>query len=97
MYTEVVANHFLYQHQVDGGKRRHVHKHIDRTWATKYWPDICFAWYLAVSEVNTNYARAYFQDSNDAPPSLISGEDWQMSSWKTPLVDTGTVGGQVLV
>ena len=54
MYTEVVANHFLYQHQVDDKKSRHAHKYIDRTWATKYWPSSCFAWYLLVSEVNAN-------------------------------------------
>ena len=37
MYTEVVANHFLYQHQVDdNNNRRHVPISIERTWATKY-------------------------------------------------------------
>ena len=59
MYTEVVANHFLYRHQVDdNNNRRHAPTSIERTWATKYWPDRCFAWYLAVSEVNATYARA---------------------------------------
>ena len=50
MYTEMVANHFLYQHKVDDNKnRRHAPISIEKTWYTKYWPDICFAWYLAVS------------------------------------------------
>ena len=71
MYTEVVANIFLYQHKVDDNNNmRHESIYIEKTWATKYWPDRCFAWYLAVSEVNTNYARAYFQDSSDTLPQL---------------------------
>ena len=71
MYTEVVANNFLYQHQVDdNNNRRHAHISIENTWATKYSPDRCFTWYLAVSEVNANYDRAYFQDSSDALPQL---------------------------
>ena len=57
MYTEVVANNFLYRHQVDdNNNRRHSPIYIEKNWATKYWPDSCFAWYLAVSEVNVNYA-----------------------------------------
>ena len=37
MYTEVVANHFLYQHQVyDNSNRRHAPISVERTWATKY-------------------------------------------------------------
>ena len=69
MYMEVVANHFLYRHQVDdNNNRRYAPMSIDRTWATKYWPDRCFAWYLAVPEVNGNYARAYFQDISNSPP-----------------------------
>ena len=59
MYTEVVVNIFLYRHQVDGNNnRRHAPTLIEKNWATKYWPDRCFDWYLAVSEVNANYARA---------------------------------------
>ena len=37
MYTEVFANHFLDQHQVDeNNNRRHAPISIDKTWATKY-------------------------------------------------------------
>ena len=71
MYKEVVANHFLYWYKVDENKnRRHAPISIEITWATKYWPDCCFACYLAVSEVNANYSRAYFQDSSNALPQL---------------------------
>ena len=69
IYTEVVANIFLYRHQVeDNNKRRHVTISIDRTWATKYWLDSCFDWYLAVSEVNANHAQSYFKDISYPPP-----------------------------
>ena len=57
MDTEVVANIFLYQNKVDeNNSSRHATISIERTWATKYWRDCCFAWYLAVPEVNMNYA-----------------------------------------
>ena len=57
MYTEVVKNLFLYQHQVDdNNSMRNVSISIERTWDTKYWLDPCFAWYLSVSEVNANYS-----------------------------------------
>ena len=60
MYMEVVANIFLCQHQVeDKNNRRHAPISIEKNWATKYWPNRCFAWYLAISEVNANHAQAY--------------------------------------
>ena len=44
IYTEVVANMFLYQHQVDdNNNRRHAPISIEKTWATKYWTDPCFS------------------------------------------------------
>ena len=47
---EVVANHFLYRQKVDEkNNRRYAPIYIYKTWATKYWPYSCFAWYLAVS------------------------------------------------
>ena len=50
MYMEVVSNHFLYQNKFDGNNnRKHAPISIDKTWVTKYWPDRCFDWYLAVS------------------------------------------------
>ena len=57
IYTELVANNVLYRHRVDdNNNRRHTTIFIEKNWDTKYWPDICFAWYLSVSDVNTNYA-----------------------------------------
>ena len=92
-YTEVFANIFLYWHQVDNNNnRRHAPISIEKTWATKYLPDSCFACYLSVSEVNAKYTRVYFQDSMPYP-RLNSGEYWKTSSWNTPLVYTGTEGG----
>ena len=70
MYTEVVANMFFIDIKLMKKNRRHAPISIERTWATKYWPARFFAWYLAVSEVNANYAQAYFQNSGDAPPQL---------------------------
>ena len=71
MCTDVFENRFLNRHQVDeNNNRRHAPISIEKTWATKYWPDRCFSWYLAVSEVNVNYARPYFQDSSYALPNL---------------------------
>ena len=59
MHAEVVKSHFLYQNQVgDNNNRRQTPIYIEKTWATKYWPDCCFAWYLAVSQVNAKYTRA---------------------------------------
>ena len=71
MYTEVVENNFLYQHQVhDNNNRRHAPISIERTWDTKYWPGRYLSWYLSVSDVIVNCARAYFQDISNALPQL---------------------------
>ena len=56
IYSEVIANKFLYRNQVDdNNNRRHVIILIEKTWATKYWPDRCFSCYLYVSEANVNH------------------------------------------
>ena len=34
---------------------------VERTWDTKFWEDINFAWYLATSEVNIKLAWGHFQ------------------------------------
>ena len=60
-YIEPISNHFKYRHQIDDhNNRRHSPISIEKTWATKYWPDRNFAWFIAVTEVNANHARAYF-------------------------------------
>ena len=49
---------------------RHAPISIGKTWATKYWPDRCFAWYLSVSEVNANYSQEYFHESINYLPQI---------------------------
>ena len=98
MYTEVVANHFLYQHQVDdNNKRMYAPISIEKTWATKYWPDRSFAWYLDVSEVNANYAQAYFQDSSNALPQFEFRRRLEKEILKNIIGRYGNAGGQVWV
>ena len=71
MNTEVVANNCLFQHQVDDNrKRRHAPTTMEKTWATKYWPDSFFAWHLDVSEVNANHYQSYFKDNSDELPQI---------------------------
>ena len=96
MYMDVVTHHFLYRHQVhDKNNRRHPPISVERTWATKYWPDRCFAWYLAVSEVNVNYARAYFQYSSNALSHIEFRRRLANDLLEIPLVDRGTGGSGV--
>ena len=60
-YHQTFGLHFRYRHQVDDhNNRRHAHISIERTWETKFWPDRNFAWYLAVTEVNTALADGHF-------------------------------------
>ena len=60
-YIEPVSNHFRFRHQIDDhNNRRHSPVSIESTWATKYWPDRNFAWFIAVTEVNVNNVRGYF-------------------------------------
>ena len=53
-YCQPFGLNFRYCHQVDDHINRiHATISIERTWETKFWPDRNFAWYLAVTEVNT--------------------------------------------
>ena len=72
-YTEVFKNHFKYRHFVDDhNNRRHGSgMSIERTWGTQYWPDRSFAWFLAVSEVNTNLARSFFLHGVGLLPQVV--------------------------
>ena len=57
-YRDIFGNHFNYRHQVDNNNNwRHYPISVERTWATKYWPGRCQAYFLALTEVNTNYLR----------------------------------------
>lgn len=70
-YRQPFGLHFRYRHQVDDhNNRRHAPISIERTWATKFWADRNFAWYLAVSMVNANLAHGHFQNNGEVVPTL---------------------------
>ena len=61
-YCHPFGLHFCYRHQLDDHNNiRHAPISIERTWATKFWPNRNFAWYLAVTEVNTALADGHFR------------------------------------
>ena len=63
IYWQPFGLHFRYRHQVyDHNNRRNALIPLDRTWATKFWPGRNFAWYPAVSEVNTALFSGHFQN-----------------------------------
>ena len=49
---------------------RHTPICIKLTWATRFWMDRKFAWYLAISEVSANIAHGYFQKVVNVGPTL---------------------------
>ena len=62
---------FCYCHQVDDHKnRRNDPISIERIWATNFWPDRNFAWYLAATEVNTALPDGHFRKGGKLIPSL---------------------------
>ena len=70
-YRQPFCLHFRYRHQVDNhNNRRHAPISIERTWETKFWPDRNFAWYLAVTEVNTALADGHFRKGGKWIPTL---------------------------
>ena len=70
-YRQPFGLHFRYRHQVyDNNNRRHASISIERTWETKFCPDINFAWYLAVTEVNTALADGHFRKGGRLIPTL---------------------------
>ena len=63
--------HFRYSHQVDGHNNWwNALIYIEKTWETKFWSDQNFAWYLAVSTVNTNLAHDHFKNGGELTPTL---------------------------
>ena len=63
--------HFRYRHQVDDHNNWiHTPISLDDIWTSKFWPDRNLSWYLAVSEVNTDFASVYFQNYGLVQPSL---------------------------
>ena len=70
-YLHPFGLHLQYLHQVDNhNNRRHAPISIERTWATTFWPDRNFAWYLAVTEVNTALADGHFRKGGKLIPTL---------------------------
>ena len=63
--------HLRYKNQLEGHNNwRHAPIYLDRTWATKFWPDRNFAWYLAVLEVNTDLVSGQSIKDGVLQPSL---------------------------
>ena len=50
--------------------------YLERTWETKFWPDLNFAWYLAVSEVNTDLELGHFRNNGVVQLILDFGYRW---------------------
>ena len=70
-YPEVVSNHFKYRHSVDDhNAKRHSPICLEHVWATKHWPHRVFSFLLAITEVNTNLAEAYFHRKSESRPQL---------------------------
>ena len=58
-------------HQVDDHNNRcHAPISLERTWATKFWPDRNFAWYVAVTEVNAALVHGHMQNGGKIIPQL---------------------------
>ena len=73
-YRQPFGIHFRYGHQVDDHNNwRHVPISLERKWATKFWPDRNFSWYLSESEVNTALVSGHFQNDGVVQPSLDFG------------------------
>ena len=70
-YHEVFGKYFCYRHQVDNSNNCHNSPiSVDMNWSTKYWPEYCHAYFLALEEVNANYLRGYLVDGVDVDPQL---------------------------
>jgi len=60
-YPEIIHNHYQYRGVVDTHNSRRMYPiAIEEQWKTIRWPLRVFQFLLAVTEVNTNYARNYF-------------------------------------
>ena len=70
-YMQLSGICFRYRNQVDDqNNRRHAQISLERKWATKFWPDHNFSWYLAVSKINTDLATGHLQNDGLVQPSL---------------------------
>ena len=63
--------HFQQLHKVeDHNNMRHSPISLDMIWATKFWMDRNFAWYLSVTEVNTALSSWQLQNGGNIMPNL---------------------------
>ena len=70
-YQQPFGLNFIYITQVgDHNNQIHAPISLERTWATKFWPDCKFAWYLTVLEFNTALASVHFQNDGVVQTSL---------------------------
>ena len=73
-YRHPFGLYFKYRHQLDGhDNQRHVPIYLESTRETKFWSDCKFAWYLYVSEFNTDLASGHFKNYWVVQPSLDFG------------------------
>ena len=78
-YRQPFGIHFRYRHQVDEHNNWiHAPIYLDRTWATKLWPDRNFSWFLAMSEVNTDLASGQFQNDGVVQPMMYFWRDLEI-------------------
>jgi hypothetical protein len=60
-YTEVFHNHFKGRHSVDDNNKTRMHPiALEETWQTTCWENRIFAFLLALSAANSQYAYEYF-------------------------------------
>ena len=71
IYRHPFGIYSRYIHQADDhNNQRHAQIYLERIWATNFWPDHNFAWYLAVSDVNIDLASGHFKNDGLVQSSL---------------------------
>ena len=70
-YWKPFELNFLYLHQVyNRKKRRHYHIALDKTWATKFWPDCNFSCFFHVMKVNIALASGQLETDRNIIPTF---------------------------
>ena len=70
-YPKVLSNHFKFRHAVDDhNAKRHAPISLEYVCTTKYWLHCPFSFLLAINEVNTNLAEAFFARNSTPRPQL---------------------------
>jgi hypothetical protein len=83
----MMYQHFKCCHAVDDSNgRRHAPISIETSWGTKHWEDHVFAFFIAITEVNIVYAKAYFTGA-DAEPWLEARQKLALEMLNNKLVD----------